>query len=156
MRQRKGRLEEFRTSGNENRTRVFGQLDIRTPRAKLNSDLRRRHCAVYIDVVFPLPLPEKSWCMWRNSAACFSPPRSRAHALVVMWACITYQHQIIRWLPSKDLQNVENIEQQFQKVLIYMFHGPAQIEYDTWVNCTRICSSSQCFVWLNFETCTRH
>ena len=60
MRQRKGRLEELLTGGDKNRTRILRQLDIRTPRAKLDPDLRRRHCAVYIDVVFPLPLPEKS------------------------------------------------------------------------------------------------
>jgi hypothetical protein len=39
------------TSRDEDRTRVLGQLDIRTPRTKLDSHLRRRHVVVYMRVV---------------------------------------------------------------------------------------------------------
>jgi hypothetical protein len=45
------RLEVLLTSRDEDRTRVLGQLDIRTSRAKLNSHLRRRHVVVYMRVV---------------------------------------------------------------------------------------------------------
>lgn len=36
------------TSRDEDRTSVLGQLDIRAPRAELNSHLRRRHVAGYM------------------------------------------------------------------------------------------------------------
>jgi hypothetical protein len=45
------RLEVLLTSRDEDRTSVLGQLDIRTPRAKLDSHLRRRHVVVYMRVV---------------------------------------------------------------------------------------------------------
>ena len=45
-------LEVLLTSRDEDRTSVLGQLDIRTPRAELNSHLRRRHVCVYACCVF--------------------------------------------------------------------------------------------------------